>query len=111
MRVMMDAATALLLEGRIPKRRRRGGVRTAARPARQSRLTFSLPSPPESDQPAQLDDRLRVVVHAKVAHAVDAFRGPLRGAELLDDERSGLLPATIAAGSLTGFERRHHPLR
>jgi hypothetical protein len=75
-----------------------------------SSLTFSLPLSPESDQAAQFDDRFRVVIHAKIAHAVDAFSGSRGRTELLDDKRGGLLPATISARSLTGFERCDHPL-
>lgn len=42
-----------------------------------------------------------MIVDPKVAHAVDAFSDSLRRARLLDDERSRLLPASIATGSLT----------
>jgi hypothetical protein len=52
-----------------------------------------------------------VVVDAKVADTIDAFSGSLRRANLLDDKCSCLLPATIAARSLTSFQRHHHPLR
>lgn len=69
-----------------------------------------MPLSPEGRQAAELDDRLRVVVHAKVADAIDAFRRSPRRSELLDYERGRLLPAAVATRSLTGFERCHQPL-
>ncbi len=59
----------------------------------------------------QFDDRFLVVVDAKVAYPVDAFSGALCCAESLDDKRSRLLAAPVAACRLCRFERRHHPLR
>ena len=51
-----------------------------------------------------------MVVHAKVTDAIDALSRSLRRSELLDDERSRLLPAAIAARSLTSLQRCDHPL-
>jgi len=52
-----------------------------------------------------------VVVDAQVADAINAFAGSRRCANLLDDDGSRLLATAIAACSLTGFQRRQHPLR
>jgi hypothetical protein len=76
----------------------------------RSESALSLPLPPERQQAAELDDRLRVVVDAQVADAIDAFARTLRCAELLDDDRSRLLATAIAARSLTGLQCRQHPL-
>ena len=51
-----------------------------------------------------------MVVYAEVTDAIDALSGSLRRSELLDDERSRLLPAAIAARGLTGLERCDQPL-
>ncbi len=72
-------------------------------------MTLSLPLLPESQQAAKLDDRLRVVVDAQVADAINAFAGSLGRSNLLDDERSRLLSATVTSCSLTRFQRRHQP--
>jgi hypothetical protein len=48
-----------------------------------------------------------MVVDAQVADAINAFTGSLSGSNLLNDERSRLLPAAITSRSLTGFQRRH----
>ena len=85
--------------------------RTGAGEGSGSELPLSLPLPPESKQAAELDDRLGVVVDAQVADPINAFAVSLRRPKLLDDDCSRLLPAAIAACSLTGFQRRQHPLR
>jgi hypothetical protein len=75
-----------------------------------SESTLGLPLFPESQQATKLDNRLGVVVDAKVADTINPFATSLRGSNLLDDERSRLLPAAIASCSLTRFERRQQPL-
>ena len=70
-----------------------------------------MPLLPESQQTPKLDDRLRVVVDSQVADAINAFARSVRRSNLLDDERSRLLPTAITSCRLTRFQRRHQPLR
>src|SRR5436309_15134296 len=63
-----------------------------------------LPDRPDAREPSQLDDRLRMVLDAQVADAIDALAGCVPGAGALDHNGRRLLPAPVAAGSLTGFE-------
>jgi hypothetical protein len=69
----------------------------------------SRPLPQELEQAAKLDDWLGVVVDAEVADAVDALSGSLCRTNLLDDECSRLPATSIAACSLTRFQRGEHP--
>jgi hypothetical protein len=66
---------------------------------------------PDGEQAAQFDDRFPVVVDPKVADPVDAFPRAVSGAKLLYHESRRLLAPPVAPGSVSRFERRHHPLR
>ena len=74
------------------------------------RAPHARPSASRCRQPPQLDDRLGVILDAKVADAVDALARLGAAAGALDDERRRLLAALVATGGLPGFERRDEPL-
>src|SRR5918996_3151616 len=70
-----------------------------------------VPALVDSEEAAELGDRLGVVVDAQVADAVDALAGLGGRALALDDDGGRLLAARVAAGGLTGLERGDEPVR
>src|SRR3954452_6186110 len=70
------------------------------------RAAHRIPARPDSDEAPQLGDRLRVILDAEVADAVDPFARLAPRSDSLDDDSGGLLAALVAPGGLPCLERR-----
>src|SRR5438270_799164 len=78
----------------------------SGRAAVPPRPAHRAPARPDSDQAAQLDDRLGVILDAQVADPVDSLARLAPCADALDHDRGGLLSALVATRSLPRLERR-----